>query len=728
MARKMVIASSRLPVTVKKVDGKLEYAMSHGGLATGVASVDKSKDSIWVGWPGIASDELNEKEKSQITSELNKRGCHPVFLTKKQIDNYYYGYCNATLWPLFHYFNNKAEYSNFYWEAYIEVNRLFAIEVFKFATKNANIWIHDYQLLLLPQLLRQKQKDAVIGFFLHTPFPSFEIFRLIPEREELLQGMLGANLIGFHTYDYARHFLSSTLRILGLEENIGAIRYEDRLVQVDAFPIGIDYKKYSKGARKRSVKKILKSFNVFNEDMKVMMSIDRTDYSKGIPARLDAYEMFLEDNPDYIGKVQMIMIVSPSREEIDAYKDLLETIEQKISRINGAFSTTDWTPIQYRHQTVEFEELSALYSLADVMLVTPYRDGMNLVAKEYVAAHHKGKGVLVLSEMAGVATELPEAVLVNPSSALEVSRSFLTALEMPLSEQKERMSAMQNRISEYTIHKWANDFFDQLSRAALKEQSHPKFLDKKQKKTLISEYNNAKNRLILLDYDGTLRNYVKSPDPRLARPTAKVKKVLKKLNDDPKNRVIIVSGRPKTTLELFFKDVGLGLIAEHGGWVFEAGQWIKSNVTSKRWKRSVLPVMKQFATRTPGARVEEKDFSLVWHYRQVSADLAYVRNVELKRELQNVMDEEIDVFEGQKTLEIKPKSMHKGALVTEILTSKMWDFIMVVGDDYTDEDIFDVMPERAYTINVGRNTTAARFQLDNVPSVIDLISELSSRK
>ena len=725
MSKKVVIASVRLPVTVTKVDGELQYVASSGGLATGVDSVEKSKDSMWVGWPGISSSGLSEKEKQEITTELHTRGCHPVFLDDKLIDEYYYGYCNATLWPLFHYFNNTAEFADRFWESYKEANRLFAIEMARFATKDALLWVHDYQLMLLPAMLRKRKADAIIGFFLHTPFPSFEIFRLLPEREELLSGVLGANMVGFHTYDYVRHFLSSVLRLLGMEDYLGAIKYEDRFIQADAFPIGIDYKKFSKGARKLSVKKIVKGLNLFKEDTKVILSVDRMDYSKGIPARLKAYEKFLRDNPKYIGKVNLVMIAVPSRGEVEAYKELRRDIEQRVSRINGMYSTNDWSPIKYRYQSVAFDELSALYSLADVMLVTPHRDGMNLVSKEYVASKHKGKGVLVLSEMAGVASELPEAVMVNPSSSKHMSEALLQALEMSDDEQRERMEAMQDRISEYTIHKWAKDFFVELLSAVNKDKSRPNTLDSSQMRTLVSDYKKAENRLILLDYDGTLKNFVKSPDPKLARPTARVKNILKKLNKDDKNKVMIVSGRTKLTLELFFKDIGLGLIAEHGGWIFEAGDWVKSTVTSKKWKKQVMPVLQQYASRTPGVKIEEKDFAVVWHYRQVSPDLAYVRNEDLKRELRDILPSEVDVFEGQKILEIKPKSMHKGALVTEMLTTKMWDFILVIGDDYTDEDMFDVVPERAYTVHVGRDKTEARFQVDGVPDVIDLIDNLS---
>lgn len=332
--------------------------------------------------------------------------------------------------------------------------------------------------------------------------------------------------------------------------------------------------------------------------------------------------------------------------------------------------------------------------------------------------------MLLLSEMAGVATEVPEAILVNPNSAHQVAEAIKTSLTMPMHEQRARMRKMQARISEYTIDKWARDFLSELKGAAQKEKVQPKLLDEKRREKMMQEYCSSERRLILLDYDGTLKSFVKSPDPLLARPTAKVKRTLKKLASDPKNKVVIVSGRPKTTLELFFKDVGLGLIAEHGGWVFETGQWVKSSVASKRWKKVVLPTLQQFVSRTPGAALEEKDFSLVWHYRQVTPDLAYVRNKELKTQLRTLLPDEVDVYEGQKILEIKPKNMHKGALVTEILTSEKWDFIMVVGDDYTDEDMFAVMPERAYSIHVGTTPTGARFQVGGVPDVLEIVKQL----
>lgn len=722
---KLIIISTRLPVSISKENGKITISPSTGGLATGMTTVSKSRDSLWIGWPGIANDDLTKADRQTITKELKKYKCHPVFLTQEQLDNYYSGYCNATLWPLFHYFLNKARFKQAYWESYLSVNNQFLKETAKFTNNDSQIWVHDYQLMLLPALLREKKQDATIGFFLHTPFPSYEIFRLIPERNELLNGLLGANLVGFHTYDYVRHFLSSVQRALGYENNLGAVTVNNRLVQADAFPISIDYKKFSKTPRKRSVKKLLKSFNLFNEKTKIILSVDRSDYSKGIPARLDAFEQFLIDNPDYHGKVIMVLLAVPSRGDVKEYQELRTNIEQKVSHINGNFSTVDWSPISYRHQSLPFEELSALYAMADVMLVTPHRDGMNLVAKEYVATHHKSKGVLILSEMAGAASELTEALQVNPYSRQSVARALRTALEMPPSEQKERLRTMQKRIKSYDISRWAEDFITQLTQSNSLKHGGKK-LDKQDKKQMHREYEESKKRLILLDYDGTLKEFVKSPRGSEAKPSKRLRTLLKKLSKDSKNNVVIVSGRHKKTLDTFFSDLGLDLVAEHGAWIFETGKWIKSGLTSKKWKRRIKPILDEYTARTPGATLEEKDFSFVWHYRNTSPDLAYVRRQEMIAELRKELaDLDVGVFKGNKIIEVKPRQMHKGAQVTEILNRRHWDFMMAIGDDYTDEDMFRALPERAWTFNVGNTTTSdARFQLHTVKDVITLLEDI----
>ena len=696
---KLIIISSRLPITVSKKNGVLEFVSSTGGLATAVTKVNKSRDSLWIGWPGIAAEELTAKEKQTVINELKKHKCHPVFLKESEIENYYSGYSNATLWPLFHYFADQTAYSGEYWEEYKSVNKIFYKETKKFVDENVKIWVHDYQLMLLPKLLRESHADANIGYFLHTPFPSFEIFRLLPEREAILKGLLGANLVGFHTYDYARHFLSSVVRILGHKNYFGTIEYENRQIKVDAFPISIDYERFMRGSSSRKVKSIVKNLDVYDKNYTVVLSVDRADYSKGIPARLDAFESFLNKYPEYKEKVKLVLIAVPSRGDVEAYQKLREDIEIKVSRINGEHATAGWVPINYRYQALPQDELIALYSASDVMLVTPHRDGMNLVAKEYVATHHNRDGVLVLSEMAGAASELPEAILVNPNDANNVADAIKKSLDMPVKEQKRRMKLMQKRVATYDINRWAKDYLKNLDESSGSRSNQTVFLSQKETNNILKEYKNAERRLILLDYDGTLKSFVASPDKALAKPTTKVKRLIKRMTDDEKNQVYIISGRPKNVMESFFENAGLGLVAEHGGWIFEAGTWI--------------------------SLFEEKDFSLVWHYRNVTPDLAFVRKHELMMELNGVLsDSDIGVFEGEKIIEVKPKQMHKGAIVTEILSSDQWDFILCVGDDYTDEDMFKVLPERAHTIHVGTNDTAARYSVKSVGEVVSLLNQL----
>lgn len=722
----VVIVSMRLPVSVSKTNTGLSFTQSSGGLATAVGSTDLAKNSIWVGWPGIASDNLTKNDKQEIKIKLKSLGCRPVFLSQAQIDSYYSGYSNATLWPILHYFPSRTKFDKEFWRSYKKVNSLFAKSVKAVYENGAKIWVHDYQLMLLPNLLRSAHPKAQIGFFLHTPFPSYEIFRLIPERKQLLEGLLGADLIGFHTYDYVTHFLNSVLRLDGRESLLGLINVNGRKVKADAFPIGIDYKKFAISAKNKQVKKILESFNLFSEKTKVILSVDRTDYSKGIPERLAAIEHFIKYNPQYLGKVVFVILAIPSRGGIEAYDELRLTIEQKISRINGEFSTVDWSPIIYRHQHTTFDTLTAMYSLADVMLVTPLRDGMNLVAKEYVATKHKDKGVLILSETAGVATELPDALLVNPNDYNSIADALKLALQMPGAEQKQRMRQMQARVAEYTAQKWAEDFMIELEHTTDDSGENSKYINPKQEKEMTNSYSKAHSRLILLDYDGTLRSFVRSPKAELAKPSAKINRIIKKLVADKHNKVVIVSGRSKSTLASYFNEKSLDLIAEHGGWIFNTGHWVKPGLTSSKWKKSVKSILLKFASRTPGAIVEEKDFSMVWHYRNVSPDLAYVRTEELKMQLQNVIDtKDIGVFDGKKSIEIKPRRLQKGALVTEIVSDNQWDFIMAIGDDNTDEDMFMALPERAYTIKVGAEQTNARFALHDASGVITLLELLS---
>lgn len=726
----LVIVSNRLPVSVVRDEEGLRFEPSSGGLATAMSSLDQS-DKIWVGWPGIASDDLNDEEKHEIEEELQSQGFYPVFLTEKQVELFYEGFSNDTLWPLFHYFQSLTHHRNEYWDAYQQVNQLFAEAASRVAGPDVSVWVHDYHLMTMPSMLRAILPSVSIGFFLHIPFPSFEIYRLLPQRKEILKGLLGADLIGFHVYDYARHFLSSCLRLLGVTSHQGVLEYEGRSIKTDAYPIGIDYDKFRKTLGSPATKKSIESLDdMYGKDIKLILSIDRLDYSKGIPQRLEAFRILLHDYPQWRGKVKLQMVAVPSRTEVKTYQDLREQIEQTVSRINGEYGTVDWAPISYQFQNRPFEEIVALYAAADVALVTPVRDGMNLVAKEYVASKHGRPGVLILSEMTGAIDELPEALSINPSNTRSVAEAMNKALTMSRREQLRRLTDMQRRLKTYTVQAWGADFMSALrSAGGDREHQHRKRMSASARTELVAKYQQSERRLILLDYDGTLKNFVSSPRALLAKPSITLKRILKRLSEDERNHVAIISGRPRKALEKWFRGIDMTLVAEHGAWTRYDGQWTSADNEFKALKRRLKPVLEKYVSRTAGAEVEEKDYSLVWHYRNVAPELAYVRAGEMKRELIDLIgDEDVGVHTGDKVVEIKPNGINKGYAAAELEALYPSDFILCAGDDYTDEDMFRELPEESYTIKVGSGETKARLQLSKVEDIVDLLSELSKAK
>src|SRR5690606_13512290 len=372
--QRIIIVSNRLPVKlIENEEGDMEYIPSEGGLATGLGSIYREGNNIWLGWPGM---EVTEKPRQvKITKELEKHSLHPVFLTQEEIYNYYEGFSNETLWPVFHYMTTYAVYQKDWWECYKSVNQKFCDEVLKVAQPGDIVWVHDYQLLLLPKMIRDAIPDITIGFFQHIPFPSYELFRLIPWRTEILEGMLGSDLLGFHTFDDAQHFVHNARSLLPVNSSSNIITVDHRQVVVDTFPMGIDSKKYEDSTKDPVVIDEVKQLNEAFKDVKFILSIDRLDYSKGIIQRLQAFEQLLQDNSEYLEKIVLYMIVVPSRDNVPQYKELREEIDKIVGNINARFRTVSWSPIIYFYRAFPFETISALYSTADICLVTPMRDG-----------------------------------------------------------------------------------------------------------------------------------------------------------------------------------------------------------------------------------------------------------------------------------------------------------------------------------------------------------------
>jgi len=722
---RVIFVANRLPISITEWEEEISFSASPGGLASSITSLSKSYEYLCIGWPGIVSEKLKAKNKEKIISSLAKHKYHPVFLTQGQLKNYYDGFCNKTLWPLFHYFPLYAEYEKNFWQGYKEVNQVFRDEVIKLSKPGDNIWVHDYQLMLLPQLIREKRPDASIGFFLHIPFPSFELFRMLPWRQEILSGLLGADLIGFHTYDYATHFLNSASRIFGLEQHLGKIHIGSRLVQVDTFPMGINYEKFSKAVEDKDVKDEIKKTRQKVGQSKIVLSIDRMDYTKGIIQRLEAFDLFLTRYPKYKGKVTLILVTVPSRTGVEYYQQLRSNLEHLVGKVNGEHGMLEWMPVWYLYRSMPFDRLVALYTIADVALVTPLRDGMNLIAKEFVATNTDGNGVLILSEMAGAASELGEAIIVNPNNRNEMVEAIKKALEMPLEEQVERNKAMQQRLSYYTVTKWAADFLTSLS--DIKKAQHQFLVTKltsTAKQNLITDFKQSSRRLFLLDYDGTLVQYYSKPQK--AGPDAEILDLLRALSSNPKNDVIVISGRDKDTLTKWLGSLDIALIAEHGSWIRPHGHDWRCIVSSKTdWKDVIRPILQTYTDRTPGAQIEEKNFSLVWHYRRSIPELAHIRVQELKDAIRNLTSNlDIGVFDGSKILEIRSLRVNKGLSIEPWLKKEKWDFILAAGDDYTDEDMFAALPEKAYSIRVGFRASKAKFNTEAVRDIRALLKEM----
>jgi trehalose 6-phosphate synthase/phosphatase len=725
MAR-VIIASNRLPVSVKKQDGELIFSQSTGGVATGLASYANNPANRWIGWPGIASDELSSADRKQITRELAKYNCVPVFMTQKQIDDFYNGYSNSILWPLFHNLPVQGKkLREQWWRGYKTVNKLYSDAIVKHANQQSRIWVHDYQLLLVPGMLHTELPKANIGFFSHIPFPKPKIFTKLPEAAKLINGMLGAQLVGFHTTGYVNNFLDSADTLgIGTAGN-GQVILVDRIIRVTDFPMGIDYKKYAESGKSAAVRSAIVKYKLRYRGQKVIVAVDRLDPSKGLVERLEAYREFLERNKRLHGKVVLSMVAAPSRTDIEVYRKLGIRLGALAQEINETYGTRRWKPIDYMNQSLPFEEVSALLHIADIAFIAPIRDGMNLVAKEYIASRRKN-GVLILSETAGAAQELKDALLVNPARPETVITALEQALKMPRRELKRRFTAMQKQLAANTVQNWAGTFMKTLQQPVPGSQSlRTLTLTTPKVEKLKTNYQLAGKRLLLLDYDGTLQPHTEHYDK--AQPSKELLKTLDVLAADERNEIVIISGRSQHDLQTWFGDHHVNLIAEHGALVKSAGHktWHETVTTGRRWKRTLLPVLQTYTDVTPHAHIEQKQFSLVWHYRRSPAFAAQKNLQILQRVLrQTARDLGLELFNGSKILEIKDPNINKGNGVRRWLRSEH-DFIMAMGDDFTDEDMFAALPASAVSVKVGRGRSIASYRLADPKAVLDVLKQFS---
>jgi trehalose 6-phosphate synthase/phosphatase len=703
----LFIASNRLPSVVSLEGGKVRLESSTGGLVAALRA--NSEPHLWVGWPGsVVPAELEEP----VVNALAAESCRPVFLTESEERDFYERMCNDALWPLFHYFVDRFRFTAAAWKSYVEINERFATTIAGAAAPGAQVWVHDFHLALLPEALRRLRPDLAIGFFLHIPFPSSEIYRLLPTRSELLRGILGADYVGFHTGDYVRHFRSSCLRVLGIDSKPDTIEHEGRLIGIGVHPIGVDVQSFRETLREPETAIAQADLEERYHGKRLVLGVERLDYTKGIPQKLEAFERFLEADPERAETTTMLQVLVPSRLQSEEYRAQRDEIEGRIAHVNGRFGQPGRTPIEYLHRSISRTELALLYRRADVMMVTPLRDGMNLVAQEFVLcqaaeAELPGRwhGVLLLSELAGAAHVLPGALLVNPWDADEMVERLVEALALDRGERHRRIDLMADRVEQLDAIRWAHGFLRQLARFAHRRKpGAPTALDEGALTRIDRKFGSARKRTLLLDYDGTLRELTEHP--ALAVPSAEIRDLLVDLASLPDTTVHLVSGRMRKTLASWFGDLPVHLCAEHGYVMREpGGSWQTVLDVDVSWMPRIERVLRRVARDVPGTLVERKASSVAWHYRQAEPEYGMWR----ARELLDTLDQLLpgipaELLHGHRVVEVRARGVDKGAYVRRLFPAGKvpGQLVLAAGDDVTDVDLFRELPSGSIAIHVGR--------------------------
>lgn len=715
----LVFASLRLPITVRRREGALELVPSVGGLATGLAPVHARGDALWVGWTGLDT-EPDAATDAELRAALAERRLRAIPLHGEEGAAFHRGYANRVLWPVLHGQLGRMPLVVEGFESYARINERIADACADAAAPGATVWVHDYQLMLVPALLRRRRPDLRIGFFLHVPFAGADAIAVLPQRERLLEGLLGADLIGVHTHRDLRHLLDAARRLLDLPQEGESVHVGSRRVRLGVFPMGIDAARFRDAAAPPAA--------TAHAGAALLLGIDRLDYTKGLPRRLLAFERLLAQAPELHGRVHLLQVAVPSRSEVQAYRRIREEVEAIAGRVNGRFGTPEWTPISYVHRALPFESLVGLYRAADVMLVTPLRDGLNLVAKEYVAARQDDDGVLVLSEFAGAADELTGALRVNPYDVDGVAATLRFALGMPLAERRRRMQQLRAHIAAHDGNAWATRFLDALAAAA------PAPLPRVRTAVPGPSVGAAAERLrrahalrLLLDYDGTLVPIRRRPED--AVPDEELLHLLRRLAGRPRTEVHIVSGRPREVLDEWLGGLPIGLHAEHGLWSRRApdGRWRARGPVPPPWLAEAETIVRRFTERTPGSRLERKSAGLAWHFREVVPDESGFQAMELHQHLDRAfVGRGVQVLRGDMVVEVRPAGVHKGLAAVAIASAAPPDTLLVAcGDDRTDADLFAaVEPEGGLTVAVGDRLTHGTLALPDSSALRHFLASL----
>ncbi|HET8937526.1 MAG TPA: bifunctional alpha,alpha-trehalose-phosphate synthase (UDP-forming)/trehalose-phosphatase [Polyangiales bacterium] len=714
------MVSNRLPVTMAGSSEEPTLLPSSGGLARALRELHEHSDGRWVGWLGDAA-----KSEPGATNKLYEQAeamrLKPVPLRAREISLFYDGYSNAVLWPLFHYLLDKVRLeASKEWRAYVDVNVRFADSIAAETRSGDTVWIHDYQLALVPALVRQRVPGARIGYFQHIPWPSSDVFRILPSRREILTGLLGADLLGFQTDNDRQNFLHAVADVLKVDFQMHSVQWEERQVRVGVYPIGIDVESFERNSP--AIDATVAQVRAKTQGKTILLGVDRLDYTKGLPRRLLAIDHLLEREPGLRERLHYIQVAVPTREKVDAYAELRKTVNELVARINSKYGSPTDSPVLLLYRHISMEQLIAMYRVADIMLVTPLRDGMNLVAKEYVAARTDNRGCLILSEFAGAASELASALAVNPYDVSALAFTIQRALSMSPHEQHARMSEMRRAVSAQNVHRWARDFVDDLSRTvpSIVHAKSPASELEQSVERLVA----ARHRTLLLDYDGTLVPIYELPS--LAVPDEPLLHLLRALAADDRNSLHIITGRSQSSIEAWLGALPIWLHVEHGLRTRKPdGIWLPPLHQRPQYFERVAQLMEAYAQEARGAFVETKTTSLAFHYRRANPFVVQPVLAKLRSELGRELGPEVELLDGHKVLEVRLKGVSKSSAVElALMCVPTNSVIMAAGDDRTDEDAFAVLPADAVTLRLGKGPSAARLRLDSPEELRAILARL----
>ncbi|RDW87182.1 putative alpha,alpha-trehalose-phosphate synthase subunit Tps2 [Aspergillus mulundensis] len=655
-------------------------------------------------------------------------------------------YAERELYALLHYKQNgptdgRSERDS--WADYVRMNQLFAERIIQQYKEGDIVWIHDYHLFLLPSILRQHIPNIYIGFYLHSPFPSSEFMRCLAKRKEILTGVLGANMIGFQTFSYSRHFSSCCTRVLGFESNSAGVDAYGAHVAVDVFPIGIDAEAIQKIAfESPDTEQAVAGLRKLYAGKKIIVGRDRLDSARGVAQKLQAFETFLERFPEWQDKVVLIQVTSPTsvEEEKEEHK-IASRISNLVDTINGRFGSLSFSPVKYYPQYLSPHEYFALLRAADVGLITTVRDGMNTTSLEYIICQQGNHSPLILSEFSGTAGALSSAIHINPWDTIGVSEAINTALTVPIAEKKEQHLKLYKHVTTNTVSAWSNQFISRLltNLSSFDQSMATPALDRTK---LLKQYRKSRKRLFMFDYDGTLTPIVK--DPQSAIPSDRVLRTLKTLAADPRNAVWIISGRDQAFLDEWMGHIPeLGLSAEHGCFMRmpRSDNWQNlAESTDMGWQKEVMDIYQHFTERTQGSFIERKKVALTWHYRRADPEYGAFQARECRKQLEEHVSKtwDVEVMAGKANLEVRPKFVNKGFIAKRLVEAyddgKVPECIFCSGDDFTDEDMFralkkfDLPADIVYTVTVGASSkqTEAGWHLLEPSDVIETITMLNN--